>query len=52
MLQKCLLNAGMIANTGWLAVMPPFPEADLAFVYAKCCSEGALGQASQYTSGT
>ena len=51
MLQKCLLNAGMIANTGWLAVMPPLPEADLALVNAKCCTKGALGQASQHTRG-
>ena len=52
MLQQGLLNAGMIANTGGLAMVAALPEAYLAFVNAKCCSKGALGQASQHTSGT
>ena len=43
MLQQGLLNAGMIANTGWLAVVPPFPEADLALVNADGSPKGALG---------
>ena len=51
MFQQRPLNTGMIANTGGLAVMPPLPEADLAFVNTKCCAKGALGQARQHTSG-
>jgi hypothetical protein len=51
MLQQGPLNTGMIANTGGLAVMPPLPEADLAFVNTKCCSKAALGKSSQHTSG-
>jgi hypothetical protein len=31
MVQQDLLNAGMIAHPGGLAVMPPLPEADCAF---------------------
>ena len=49
MLQQGLLNAGMITDTRGFAVMPPLPEADLALVNAKCCTKGALGQASQHT---
>ena len=43
MRQQGLLNAGMIANTGGLAMAPPLPEADLALVNDKCCTKGALG---------
>ena len=52
MLQQGLLNAGMVTATRGLAVMPPLPEAYLALVNAKCCTKGALGQASQDTSCT
>ena len=50
MVQQRPLNAGMMARTGGLAVVATLPEADLAFVNAKCCSKGTLDQASQHTS--
>ena len=52
MLQQGLLNAGMITATRGLAVVSALPEAYLALVNTKCCSKGALGQASQDTSCT
>ena len=51
MVQQRALNKGVVADPGGLAVMPPLPEADLALVNAKCCTKGALGQASQHTRG-